>query len=257
MIICLDVGNTHIFGGVFEGSKDILTFRIDTHSGITSDQFGVFLKNVLRENNVDPKGVENISIGSVVPSIDYSLRAACIKYFKITPFFLKAGVKTGLMIKYNNPTEVGADRIANAIAAIEQFPGKDIIIADFGTATVFCAVTGNKDYLGGAILPGMRLSMEALNKNTAKLFPVEIIRPESIVGRSTIESIQSGLYYSQIGAMREFVTRAIERQILSSKPILIGTGGFAHLFEKEDLFDKIIPDLALQGLRLALEKNTQ
>lgn len=257
MIICLDVGNTHIFGGVFEGPKDILTFRIDTHSGITSDQFGIFLKNVLRENNVDPSKVQNISIGSVVPSIDYSLRSACIKYFKITPFFLKAGVKTGLMIKYLNPTEVGADRIANAIAAVEQFPGKDIIIADFGTATVFCAVTANKEYLGGAILPGMRLSMEALNKNTAKLFPVEIVRPNAVIGRTTSESIQSGLYFSQIGAMREFLIRSKETHSFTSTPITLGTGGFAHLFEKEDLFHSIIPDLALHGLRLALEKNTQ
>lgn len=257
MIICLDVGNTHIFGGVFEGSKDLLTFRIDTHSGITSDQFGIFLKNVLRENGVDPNKVQNVSIGSVVPSIDYSLRSACIKYFKITPFFLKAGVKTGLKIKYHNPMEVGADRIANAIAAVEQFPDKDIIIADFGTATVFCAVTATKEYLGGAILPGMRLSMEALNKNTAKLSPVEIIRPDVVIGRSTAESIQSGLYFSQIGAMREFVSRTRETHFANpSSLIKIGTGGFAHLFEKEDLFSKIIPDLALQGLRLALERNT-
>lgn len=255
MIICLDVGNTHIFGGVFEGSKVILTFRIPTHSGITSDQFGIFMKNVLRENDVDPTKVDNISIGSVVPSIDYSLRSACIKYFKITPFFLKAGVKTGLKIRYLNPVEVGADRIANAIAAVEQFPDNDIIIADFGTATVFCAVTAAKEYLGGAILPGMRLSMEALNKNTAKLSPVEIIRPEVVIGRSTMESIQSGLYYSQMGAMREFISRVKETQFLNSTPIIIGTGGFAHLFEKEDLFNAIISDLALQGLRLALEKN--
>lgn len=255
MIICLDVGNTHIFGGVFEGSEDLLTFRIDTHSGITSDQFGIFLKNVLRENSIDPDKVENISIGSVVPSIDYSLRSACIKYFKITPFFLKAGVKTGLKIKYHNPMEVGADRIANAIAAVEQFPDKDIIIADFGTATVFCAVTATRDYLGGAILPGMRLSMETLNKNTAKLSPVEIIRPEVVIGRSTAESIQSGLYFSQIGAVREFISRVKGMHFSNSAPVIIGTGGFAHLFESEDLFSMIIPDLALQGLRLALERN--
>lgn len=255
MIICLDVGNTHIFGGVFEGERDVLTFRIPTHSGITSDQFGIFLKSVLRENGVDPERVEKISIGSVVPSIDYSLRSACVKYFKIAPFFLKAGVKTGLKIKYHNPMEVGADRIANAIAAVEEFPDRDIIIADFGTATVFCAVTAEREYLGGAILPGMRLSMEALNKNTAKLSPVEIVRSEVVIGRSTVESIQAGLYFSQIGAMREFVSRAKKTQFLNAEPIIIGTGGFSHLFEKEDLFTVIISDLALQGLRLALEKN--
>jgi len=256
MIICLDVGNTHIFGGVFNNNKYILTFRIDTHSGITSDQFGVFLKNVLRENNVDPDNVQNISIGSVVPSIDYSLRSACIKYFHITPFFLKAGVKTGLMIKYYNPSEVGADRIANAIAAVEQFPDQDIIIADFGTATVFCAVTANKEYLGGAILPGMRLSMEALNKGTAKLFPVEIIRPNNTVGKSTTESIQSGLYLSQIGAMREFLFRCKENHYFHSDPLILGTGGFSHLFDQENLFHAIMPNLALHGLLLALEKNS-
>ncbi|PWU05280.1 MAG: type III pantothenate kinase [Verrucomicrobia bacterium] len=256
MIICLDVGNTHIFGGVFENNKYILTFRIDTHSGITSDQFGVFLKNVLRENNIDPDKTQNISIGSVVPSIDYSLRSACIKYFDINPFFLKAGVRTGLMIKYYNPSEVGADRIANAIAAVEQFPDKDIIIADFGTATVFCAVTATKEYLGGAILPGMRLSMEALHKNTAKLSAVEILRPNHPIGKSTTESIQSGIYLNQIGAMREFLFRCKENNYFSENPLIIGTGGFSHLFEEEKLFHAIIPNLALHGLRLALEKNT-
>lgn len=256
MIICLDVGNTHIFGGVFEGSEDILTFRMDTHSGITSDQVGIFLKNVLRENNVDPSQVKNIAIGSVVPSVDYSLRSACIKYFKISPFFLKAGVKTGLVIKYLNPAEVGADNIANAIAAVEQFPGKDIIVADFGTATVFCAITANKEFLGGAILPGMRLSMEALSKNAAKLFPVEIILPKIVIGRTTTESIQSGLYFSQIGAMREFIVRSVGNHF-NSPPIVLGTGGFSHLFEKENLFHALIPNLTLTGLRLALEKNTE
>lgn len=255
MILCLDVGNTHIFGGVYENDKYIQTFRIDTHSGITSDQFGIFLKSVLRENNIDPNKVQNFAIGSVVPSIDYSLRSACIKYFNITPFFIKAGIKTGLMIKYYNPGEVGADRIANAIAAVEQFPDKDIVIADFGTATVFCAVTANKEYLGGAILPGMRLSMEALNKGTAKLLPVEIIYPNNTVGKSTTESIQSGIYLSQIGAMREFLFRCKENNYFQSNPIIIGTGGFSHLFEKENLFHAIIPNLALHGLRLALEKN--
>lgn len=255
MILCIDVGNSHIYGGVFKNEQCLLTFRMNTQAGTTSDELGVFLKNVLRENEVNPSTIEQIAICSVVPSIDYSLRSACLKYFKQDPFFLKTGVKTGLKIKYHNPHEVGADRIANAIAAVELFPQKNIIIADLGTATVFCAINTEREYLGGAILPGMRLSMEALTKNTAKLSPVEILRPQTLIGRSTTESIQSGLYHAQVGALREFIERIKGSEFKGSSPVIIGTGGFSQLLQEEKIFTTIIADLALQGLRIALAKN--
>lgn len=255
MILCLDVGNSQMYGGVFAEEKIQLRFRYPTQRGTTSDQLGIFLKNVLRENEVVCNTIKQIAICSVVPHMDYSLRSACIKYFDIDPFLLQAGVKTGLKIKYRNPIEVGADRIANAMAANKQFPEQNIIVIDMGTATTFCAISTNKEYLGGTILPGMRLSMETLSNNTAKLFAVEIVRPEVALGRSTMESIQAGLYFSQLGAIRE-VTQQITKEVFANKkPLLIGTGGFSHLFEQEKIFDAIIPDLILHGLKFALEIN--
>jgi type III pantothenate kinase len=153
MLLCLDVGNTHIHGGLFAGDLLRCQFRKSTHPVGSSDELGVFLRTVLRENDADPAGVARIAICSVVPPAAYSLRSACVKYFRCEPFLLQAGVKTGLRIKYRNPHEVGADRIANAIAATQRHPGRDVIVVDCGTATTFDAVSAAGDYLGGAILP--------------------------------------------------------------------------------------------------------
>jgi type III pantothenate kinase len=253
MIICLDVGNTQIFGGVFQDERMLFNFRYATHRGTTSDQLGIFLKNVLRENAINSSEIKQMAFCSVVPYMDYSLRAACRKYFDIDPFVLQAGAKTGLKIKYRNPVEVGADRIANAIAITHCYPGQAAIVVDFGTATTFCAITAQKEYLGGVILAGMRISMDALQTNAAKLFPVEIVKPEATVGRSTLESIQSGLYYGQLGMVREITSRITQEAFAGKEPLLVGTGGFSHLFEGEGIFDAIVPDLVLQGLRLALK----
>src|SRR3990167_1095408 len=154
MQLCLDVGNSHILGGIFLEEKLLLTFRHDTKQASSSDQIGLFIKLVLRENKLNPEEIKKIAFCSVVPALDYTLRAACIKYFNITPFALQPGTKTGLKIKYHNPLEVGADRIANAMAAIRQFPDKPLFIVDFGTATTCCAITAQREYWGGAILPG-------------------------------------------------------------------------------------------------------
>lgn len=255
MQLCLDVGNSHILGGIFKEQKLLQTFRHDTKQASSSDQIGLFIKSVLRENKINPEEIKQIAFCSVVPALDYTLRAACIKYFGITPFVLQPGAKTGLKIKYHNPVEVGADRIANAIAAAHQFPKKALIIVDFGTATTCCAITSQLEYWGGAILPGMRLAMEALQHNTAKLFPVEIVQPSAAIGRSTKESLQSGLYYMQLGAVKELVTQFSKELFKDEKPILIATGGFSHLFSKEQLFHAIVPDLVLRGLKIALELN--
>ena len=253
-MLSIDVGNSHIYGGVFSGDEICLRFR-HTSSNSTSDELGIFLKTVLRENQCDPDTIKAISICSVVPQLDYSLRAACIKYFGLEPFLLQAGVKTGLNIKYRNPVDVGADRIANAIAGTHLFPGKNLIIIDFGTATTFCAITTQKAYLGGAILPGVRLAVDALSKNTAKLPAVDIVKVEQAVGRSTIESIQSGVFYGALGACRELIGR-IKQEAFPGQPVLVlATGGFASLFEKHGLYDHHLPDLVLQGVRIAAELN--
>lgn len=255
MILCIDVGNSHIYGGVFEGEEIKLRFR-HTSDVSTSDELGIFLKSVLRENNCQPEKITKIGICSVVPQIDYSLRSACVKYFSIEPFLLQAGVKTGLNIKYRNPVEVGADRIANAIAATQSYPGQNIIVIDFGTATTFCVITAQKVYLGGAILPGVRLSVDALSKNTAKLPSVEIIRIENVVGRSTVESIQSGVYYGVIGACRELIQRINKESFADNQALVLATGGFASLFDKHDIYDHLVPDLVLEGIRLAALMNS-
>jgi type III pantothenate kinase len=255
MILCLDVGNSQIYGGVFEKDKLLFTFRYATSSANTADQLGIFLKSVMRENDFDVKKIHQIAICSVVPYMDYSLRAACRKYFNIEPFVLQAGVKTGLKIKYRNPVEVGADLIATAIAAVHSNPKKNIIIIDFGTATTLCAITKDKDFLGGVIVPGMRIAMSSLESNTAKLPSVEIIKPESVIGRSTVECIQAGLYYSQLGAVREIVKRITDEMFAGVKANIIATGGFSHLFAAEKIFSDTVPDLVLQGLRLALAMN--
>jgi type III pantothenate kinase len=257
MLLCLDIGNSQIYGGVFDKHDIRLRFRYDSQQASTSDQLGIFLRTVLRENNINPNKVKDIAVASVVPNLDYSVRAACRKYFDCDPFVLTSSTKTGLTIQYANPEQVGADRIATAIAGAHHFNEQPVIIVDLGTATTFDVINANKTYLGGVILAGIRLSMEALQSNTAKLSAVEIISPSRVVGKSTKEGIQSGLFYGQVGMIRELTTRISREVFENAKPIIIGTGGFAYLFEHEQLFDAIMPDLVLDGLRLAYGLNRE
>ncbi len=254
MILCIDVGNSHIYGGVFDGEEIKIRFR-HTSKVSTSDELGIFLKSVLRENDCAPDKIKKIGICSVVPQLDYSLRSACVKYFSSDPFVLQAGVKTGLNIKYRNPIEVGADRIANSIAATHIYPNQNIVVIDFGTATTLCVINAQKAYLGGAILPGVRLSVDALSNNTAMLPSVEIIKIDNVVGRSTIESIQSGVFYGMLGACRELIQRIGAETFSGKKPLVLATGGFASLFDNQDLYDHLVPDLVLQGVRIAALMN--
>ena len=255
MILCIDVGNTQIHGGVFKGEELAVQFRKTARQQFSSDEIGIFLRSVLRENKIDADSIKGISICSVVPDLNHSLRSGCIKYFGIDPFFLKAGVKTGLKIRYRNPLEVGSDRIANAIAATKMFPNHNIIVVDFGTATTFCAISKAKDYLGGIILPGIRISMEVLESRAAQLPSVEIKNTESVLGRSSVESIQSGLFYGQVGIVKELKSRITREVFNDDEPVVIGTGGFSSLFENEGLFNLILPSLALKGLHLAYYLN--
>lgn len=255
MILSLDVGNTQIYGGVFDGEKMLVSFRRGSKQGSSSDEVGIFLRMALRENNIDPKKIKQIVLCSVVPEVIFSLKGACQKYFNLTPFILQAGVKTGLRIKYRNPLEVGADRIANAVAGTAIYPNKNLVIVDLGTATTFDVVTSDRDYLGGAIIAGLKLSMESLEAKTAKLPSVEIISKSEVLGQSTVDSLQSGLYYGHLGAMREIIQRITKECFNNEKPVVIGTGGFSGLFEKEKIFDFIAPDLVLKGNLIALALN--
>ena len=255
MLLALDAGNTQLFGGVFREDKLLARFR-GTSGSSTSDEFGTFFKGVLRENGIDPKEITELAICSVVPELIYPLRQASLKYFSLEPFLLQGGIKTGLNIKYKNPAEVGADRIANAIAASGLFPAKDLVIVDLGTATTFCAVSEKKEYLGGVIMPGLRISMEALASRTAKLPRVEIARPAELVGRTTVDSIQSGLYYSSLLSIRGIAAK-IKSDYFSEEALVIGTGGFSKLFEDAGLFDRIVPDLVLLGIAAAVRLNKE
>jgi type III pantothenate kinase len=221
MILTLDVGNSQIYGGVFVQGQLKLQFRKSSKQGNSSDEIGLFLRHVLHENNIDPSLVEQIALCSVVPDLIHSVGSACMKYFSKSPFILRAGVKTGLKIKYRNPLEVGADRIANAIGATQLFPNQNLVIIDFGTATTFCAITAERDYLGGVILPGLRLAMESLETQTAQLPKVEIRVAENTIGRSTIESIQSGLYWGTVEQTRGLVRRIRDEGLHGKEALLI------------------------------------
>jgi type III pantothenate kinase len=254
MLLCLDIGNSQLHGGVFDGGLR-LQFRKTTHPLGSSDEFGVFFMSVLRENGLDPKAVQRVALCSVVPPALHPIRSACLKYFRAEPFVLQAGVKTGLKVKYRNPHEVGADRIAGAIGGTLRRPNENLLVVDCGTATTVDVVTAGGDYLGGAILPGIGISVESLAGKTAKLPTVEIARPLSALGRSTVESIQSGVYHAHVGAVRQLCGELTREAFGGQRPAIIGTGGFAKMLEAEKLFDEVVPELVLLGLKHAEEVN--
>ena len=256
MILTLDVGNSQIYGGLFDNNELKLQFRKSSKQGTSSDEIGLFLCQVLRENGVSPSDIKQIALCSVVPDLIHSIGSACVKYFKRQPFVLRAGVKTGLKIRYRNPVEVGADRIANAIGATQLFPSHNLIVIDFGTATTFCAINSQRDYMGGIIIPGLRLAMEALETQTAQLPKVEIRAVDETIGRSTIESIQSGLYWGTVAQVQGLIVRIRSEAFKEGEKVhVIGTGGFSRLFEKENIFDRHIPELVHLGLKEALILN--
>lgn len=253
MLLALDVGNSQIFCGVFDGEKLETTFRRTSSVHASSDEFGAFFRVTLRENGIDPGEIDMAAICSVVPDAVRALRHCFRKYFGFEPFLLQPGVKTGLKIRYRNPLDVGADKIANAIGALSRFPGRNLLIVDFGTATTLCAVSKDKEYLGGIIAPGLNMSMAALESQTARLPAVEIIRPPAILGRSVVESIQSGLYYGTLATVRFLAASVTREHFAGERPFIVGTGGIGRLFESENLFDEFVPELPLLGLRRAIE----
>ncbi len=254
MILCLDVGNSQVYGGCFEGEKLLFTFRKKGTHRLSSDELGIFLTNILEQKGLELSQISAVGFCSVVPQVIHSLKNAIRKYLNIEPLSIGPGMKTGLQIKYKNPLEVGADRIANAIGARSLFPDENCILVDLGTATTFCLVSKEGHYLGGAIAPGPRISMEVLEEKTAMLPSVEIIKPSEALGLSTVSSIQSGIYYSQLGLIRELSER-FKSEYFAGEARVIGTGGFSSLFKSENVFDEILPDLVLKGLLSFLRKN--
>lgn len=253
MLLVIDVGNTNIVLGIFKEKTLIDHWRISTNRLRTTDEYGVLIRNLFRFNNVDSKEIDAIIISSVVPPVMPTLERMCQRYFGLVPLVIGPGVKTGMDIKYDNPREVGADRIVNAVAAYELYGGP-VIIIDFGTATTFCAVDKKGNYLGGAICPGIGISTEALVQRTAKLPRIEIRRTEKVICRNTVESMQAGVYYGFVGQVDGIVSRI--RKELGANAKVVATGGLAVVIgPATKAIDVVEPMLTLEGLRIIYGRN--
>lgn len=253
MLIVFDIGNSNIVAGVYAGEKLLADWRLATDRQKTADEYGVLVQNLFHYKNLATDQVKAAVISSVVPPLTNLFEEVMTKYFKVTTLVVGPGMKTGLSIKYENPREVGADRVVNAVAGIQLY-GTPLIIVDFGTATTFCAISESGDWLGGAIAPGLGIASEALFQRTAKLPRVEINKPKTAIGKNTVNSIQSGLYFGYIGLVENLIIKLKEE--MGCNPTVIATGGFAQLIAAESkLIDKINPDLTLEGLRYLYELN--
>ncbi len=254
MILVMDVGNTNIVLGVYQGNKLLYNWRMGTDKEKTSDEFGMFIVSLLQHEGVDVEKVDAILIASVVPPIMYSLEHAIRKYFNKEPITVGPGIKTGINIKYENPREVGADRIVNAVAACELYGGP-LIIVDFGTATTFCAISSKCEYLGGAICPGIKISADALFQKAAKLPRIELVKPDNVIGKNTVVSMQSGIVYGYVGKV-DYIVNRMKKEMKEDNIRVIATGGMARLIASEsDTIDDINSMLTLEGLRIIYERN--
>ena len=259
MVLLVDVGNTNIVLGVHDGDNYITSRRISTDAKKTSDEYSIQVMQLFAQSKLKTECIEGIIISSVVPNIMHSLENMLKKCFKIQPIIVGPGVKTGINIKYDNPKEVGADRIVNAVAAFTIY-SRPLIIIDFGTATTFCAVNKDGDYLGGSIVPGIKIASDALFERAAKLPRVELEVPKTIICKNTITSMQAGILYGYIGQV-EYIVQKMKKEMMRSndqEPYVIATGGLANLIAKEtDVIDVVDPDLTLEGLKMIYYKNME
>lgn len=253
MILVFDVGNTNIVMGAYQDSRLLKHWRIRTDNQRTCDEYGVLIKSLFDYDGLDLAAVEAVAISSVVPSLTMEMEWMADKYFSCRPLLVGPGIKTGLAIKYDNPREVGADRVVNAVAAYHKYGG-NLIIIDFGTATTFCVVNEKGEYLGGAIAPGIKISMEALFARAAKLPRVELVRPRSLIGRNTVASMQAGIVYGFVGQVEGIINRM--KKELGINPRVIATGGLAGVIAREtDAIEVVDEFLTLDGLRIIYELN--
>ena len=253
MLLVIDVGNSNNVIGLFSGQKLLTHWRIRTEWNRTADEYWVLIKEFILLNDVETETIDDIVIACVVPPLVPILQDMARKYFSCDPLVVGPGIKTGISILYSNPAEVGADRIVNSVAAFEKFGGP-LIILDFGTATTFDAVSKKGEYLGGAIFPGVQISLEALFKHAAKLPRIDMVVPENVIGKSTAESIRSGAVYGFAG-MIEALVRQMKLE-LGQNTHVVATGGIVDWIRKKTtVIDTLDPFLTLDGLRIIYEKN--
>ena len=254
MLLVIDVGNTNITCGIYEGDKLSQTFRMDSKLSRTSDEYGMFICDLAGRNGVEVPDIDGVIIASVVPNMMYSLIAGIKKYFNITPMVVGPGIKTGINIDTPNPKEIGPDRIVDAVAAYELYGGP-ILVLDFGTATTYDLVTEDGRFTVGITAPGVKISAQALWLETAKLPEIEIVMPKSILANETIWSMQAGLMYGQIG-QTEYIIKQVKKETGYKDLKVVATGGLGRLVSNETrMIDEYNPDLTLEGLRLIYAKN--
>jgi type III pantothenate kinase len=240
--------------GVFHGKKLVVNWRISTNRQNTADEYGILIKDLFNYARINSHEIKAVVISSVVPPLMASLSQMSTKYFGVEPLIVGPGVRTGISIKYEDPREVGADRIVNTVAALKLYGGP-VIIVDFGTAITFCAISGNGEYLGGAITPGIGIATEALFRQAAKLPRIELVKPKNVIGRNTVVSMQAGIVYGYVGLIDEIVGR-MKVEMDEGDPVVVATGGFAEMIGSETkTITEINPFLTLEGLRIIYELN--